>query len=79
VSKKIQGQKMATGLAWPDDRYLVVDTTAVPVVQFQRAHHAKLFRGQAAFGRRGRATTTGSSRLRPWPRPWPPVTTPVTN
>jgi hypothetical protein len=46
-------QALATGLARPDDRYRVVDTTAVPVVQFQRAHHAKLFRGQAAFGRRG--------------------------
>jgi hypothetical protein len=46
-------QAWAASLTAPADRYRVVDTTALPVVHFQRAHLARLFRGLAAYGRRG--------------------------
>ncbi len=46
-------QEAAAALTRPADPYRVVDTTALPVVHFQRAHIARLFRGLAASGRRG--------------------------
>src|SRR5918997_952168 len=46
-------QELAATLTSPFDPYRVVDTTALPVVHFQRAHIARLFRGLAAYGRRG--------------------------
>jgi transposase len=46
-------QVLAGELVLPGDCYRVVDTTALPIVHFQRAHIARVFRGLAAYGRRG--------------------------
>lgn len=46
-------QHWAATLGATATRYQIVDTTAVPAVAYQRAHQARLFRGQAAYGRRG--------------------------
>ena len=70
-------QELAAALTSPIDPYRVVDTTALPVVHFQRAHIARLFRGLAAYGRRGArhetyfgfklALLTASPARRCWP------------